>query len=151
MAFPARERKVTEKSTFTSEQKEIGKILNRALEISAKRALEPIATQVDPTPTHRSPMAVKTTDYPKKSFWKGPTKNQNSKNDENLMQKDQASCEISASRDCSSTKKTPLEIKSDIKIEWIFEQRTKKEDEKFAAGCQSIPGSSTTPNATQEK
>merc|ERR1719419_1566662 len=150
MAFPARERKVTEKSTFTSEQKEIGKILNRTIEISAKRALEPIATQVDPTPTHRSPMAVKTRDYPKKTFWKEPTKNENSKNVEKLMQKDQSSCSSAAS-DCSSTKKKPLEIDSEIKIEWIFEQRTKKGDEKFAAGGQLLRASSTRHNASQEK
>jgi len=147
MAFPARERKVTEKSTFTSEQKEIGKILNRTIEISAKRALEPIATQVDPTPTHRSPMAVKTRDYPIKTFWKDPTKNENSKNIENVMPKDQASCDSSAASDCSSTKKTPSEIKSEIQIEWIFEQR-KKRDGKFVSGG---PASSTTPNATQVK
>jgi len=49
------------KHCFTREEKEISKILNRALEISAKRVQEPI----EPTPTYRSPLAVKTSDYPK--------------------------------------------------------------------------------------
>jgi len=149
MAFPPRERAVTEKSTFTNEEKEISKILNRALEISAKRALEPIATQVDPTPTHRSPMAVKTRDYPKKTFWKEPTKNEKSKNVESVMQKDLSSCN-SSTTSYSPTKKKPSEIDSDIKIEWIFEQRTEGED-KIAEGSNLMQRSSATHNATQEK
>jgi len=151
MAFPARERKVTVNSTFTSELNEISKILNKTLDNSAKRALEPIAAQVDPTPTHRSPMAVKTRDHPIQSFWKGPSKNENSNNIENVMPKDQASCDSSGASDCSSTMKTPSEMKSEFQIEWIFEQRPKKIDGKIAAGGQSMSASSTTPNATQEK
>jgi len=55
------------KLCFTKEEKEISNILNRALEISAKRVLEPI----EPTPTYRSPLAVKTSDYPKSRLFRG--------------------------------------------------------------------------------
>jgi len=55
------------KSCFTKEEEEISNILNKALEISARRELEPI----EQTPTYRSPLAVKTSDYPKSRLFKG--------------------------------------------------------------------------------
>jgi len=155
MAFPASERKVAteKKPTFTNEEKEISKILNRALEVSAKRALKPIPRQVDPIPNHRSPMAVKTRDYPKKGYWKGKTKTTDSKNVDKETSKEQASCGSSVVSDSSSHNEVNniSKIKSSaekIKIEWIYELKTKPGKKKPET---AVAATTTTPEATQEK
>jgi len=68
VACPPREGKLSGNPTFTKEEKEKNKVLNSAIEDSVNSALEPIARQVDPAPNPRSPMAVKSMDYPKNSF-----------------------------------------------------------------------------------
>jgi len=52
---------------FTKEEKENSNNLKTAPEISAKRVLE----LIEQTPTYRSPLAVKTSDYPKSRLLKG--------------------------------------------------------------------------------
>jgi hypothetical protein len=134
MAVSLPEKKVSGKPTLMNEENEINKISNRALEDSAKRALEPMPRQVDPVQTHRSPMAVKTRDYPKKSFWKND-KIQDSKNRKKKgTQEEQASCGSSdvsdstsqhseVSKNKSTTDKKKRVTPDKIMMNWIFEQK----------------------------
>jgi len=157
MAFPPREKKVSEKPTFTNEENEISKIFNRALEDSAKRALEPIARQVDPAPTHRSPMAVKTMDYPKKSFWKkGKTQDSKNRKKKGTLT-EQVSCGSTDVSDSSSqhsevnninnstTTKEKRATPEKIKMQWIFEQNPVP-----SGKGSTIPSTTTTPHAKRE-
>jgi len=158
MAVSPREKKVSEKPTLTKEENEISKILNRALEDSAKRALEPMPRQVDPVPTHRSPMAVKTRDYPKKSFWKNDKTLDPKNSTKKGTLEEQASCGSSdvsdstsqhseVSKNKSTTDKKKRVTPEKIKMNWIFEQKPTTSGKGEGSSIQST---STTPNAKQE-
>jgi len=135
VAFPPREKKVRGKPNFTQKEKETRKILRRAPEESAKRAVEPIPRMVDPKPTHTCPKAVKTRDYPKTSFWKnGKTRDSKNSNEKKGTLSGKVSCGTSDVSDSTSqhfevgdTQNTVSKKKSttteEIKMNWIFEQK----------------------------
>jgi len=156
VACPPREEKLFGKPTFIKEEKEINKVLNSTLKDS-NRALEPVAKQVDPAPNHRSPMAVKTMDYPKKTFWKqDKTQDSRTSNKKDAVT-EQTSC---GSSDVSDSTSQHSEVKNNksihnnkksaspekIKINWIFDQKPTS-SRKIDA---SVTSTSTTPNAKQE-
>jgi len=157
VAFPPREKKVCGKPNFTKKENETRKILRRAPKDSSKRAVEPIPRMVDPTPTHTCPKAVKTRDYPKRSFWKnGKTQDSKRSNLKKSTLSGKVSCGTSDVSDSTSqhfevdeSENTINKKKSttpeEIKINWIFAQKPATPGK-----GSTILSASRTPNAKQK-
>jgi len=155
VACPPREGKLSGNPIFKKEEKEINKVLNCALEDTANRALKPVAKQVDPASNHRSPVAVKTMDYPKNSFWKKDKTQDSATSHEKDTLTEQTSCgssdvsdstsqEVKNNKSIHNNKKSRSPEK--IKINWIFDQKPTSSRRVDAR----ITSTSTTPNAKQE-
>jgi len=156
VACPPREGKLPGNPTFKKQETVMNKVLkSSSLEDTANRALEPVAKQVDAASNHRSPVAVKTMDNPKNSFWKKDKTQDSATSNKKDTQTEQTSCgssdvsdstsqEVKNNKSIHNNKKRTSPEK--IKINWIFDQKPTSSRKVEAR----ITSTSTTPNAKDE-